>query len=162
MSGKPVENHLKTAGESLEFVGKVEVTNRISPRCVEVFEELKIRRRHRYIIFKLGEEEIEVESVGGRKETYDEFKRALPFSDCRYGIYDQDYRTADGRPASKLWFVSWFPKNATTHNKMAYTSAKGKFREVLLGAFDVQVSSLEEMDSAIMGEEEEEEGDFEF
>lgn len=56
------------AGESLEFVGKVEVTNRISPRCVEVFEELKIRRRHRYLIFKLGEEEIEVEKVGGRKE----------------------------------------------------------------------------------------------
>ncbi|RYH11498.1 hypothetical protein EON65_38655 [archaeon] len=45
---------------------------------------------------------------------------------------------------------------------MAYTSAKGKFREVLLGAFDVQVSCLEEIDSAIMGEEEEEEGEFDF
>eukprot|EP00981_Chlorochromonas_danica_P015216 scaffold10921_cov181-Ochromonas_danica.AAC.4 len=62
------ENHLKTAGEPLGFVGKVEVTNRISPQCNEVYQALKIRRAHRYIIFRLGEEEIEVEKTGGRKE----------------------------------------------------------------------------------------------
>lgn len=93
-------------------------------------------------------------------QTYEDFKRSLPFSECRFGIYDQDYKTADGRPVSKLWFVSWFPNNSTTHYKMAYTTAKGKFRETLLGAFDTQVASLEELDTnlGLGGDEDEDEG----
>ncbi len=91
-------------------------------------------------------------------------KESLPFSECRYVVYDQDYKTADGRPASKIWFVSWFPHASNTHMKMAYTSAKGKFRETILGAFDIQVGSLEELDSGLgLGDEEEEDDkDFEF
>lgn len=32
---------------------------------------------------------------------------------------------------------------------MAYTSAKTKFRDTILGAFDSQVSNLEELDDAL-------------
>lgn len=78
---RPVENHLKTVsgvsffrvlndciltlirgkkgGENLEFANKIEVTNQINPQCLEVFEQLKLRRKHRFLIFKLGAEEIE-------------------------------------------------------------------------------------------------------
>jgi len=82
-------------------------------------------------------------------------------AECRYCIYDQDYTTADGRPASKLWFVSWFPKNSTTHHKMAYSSAKTKFREAIPGVFDTQVSCLEELDASL-GYKIDEESDKEF
>lgn len=43
---------------------------------------------------------------------------------------------------------------------MAYTSAKTKFREAIQGVFDMQVSSLEELDQnlGVSKEEEEEEG----
>jgi hypothetical protein len=34
--------------------------------CQTVFQELKIRRKHRYIIFKIGDEFIDVETVGPR------------------------------------------------------------------------------------------------
>ncbi len=96
-------------------------------------------------------------------QTYDELKKTLPFTDCRYCIYDQEYKTADGRPASKLWFISWFPSNSTTYHKMAYTSAKTKFREAIPGVFDTQVSSLEELDVNLgIAGEEEESNDFEF
>jgi hypothetical protein len=98
-------------------------------------------------------------------QTYEQFKAQLPFSDCRYAIFDQDYKTADGRPASKLWFVCWFPASCTTHVKMAYASAKGKFRETILGVFDTQVASLEEMDANLglgKGEEDEDDKDFDF
>jgi hypothetical protein len=48
-------------GESLEFQNKHEVTNQISPECGQKFQELKIRRKFRYLIFKLGETEVEGE-----------------------------------------------------------------------------------------------------
>ena len=94
--------HTRTDGEPLEFVKKTEVTGEINEECQVVFEELKLRRKHRYIIFKIGETEIEIEKVGGRTESYDDFKSNLPFSDSRYGIFDQEYKTHDGRPASKV------------------------------------------------------------
>ena len=68
MAAKSVESHLKTGGEALEFSNKVSGTHEISPRCQEVFEELKIRRKHRFIIFRIGDEEIEVESTGARTQ----------------------------------------------------------------------------------------------
>eukprot|EP01034_Spumella_vulgaris_P032856 gene32856-40557_t len=99
-----------------------------------------------------------------RLKTYEDFKKILPFTDCRYAIYDQDYKTADGRPASKLWFVSWFPTNATTYHKMAYTSAKTKFREFIPGVFDTQVSSLEELDTnlGVSTGDDEDDNEFDF
>jgi cofilin len=169
----------------LEFQNKLEVTNKINPECHKVFEEMKLRRKHRYLIFKLGADEIEgpifvyllyrlisstfflfiVDLVGARSDTYDQFKKRLPYSDCRYAIYDQDYRTADGRPASKLWFISWFPNSATTHVKMAYTSAKGKLRETILGVFDTQAASVEELDNNLglnENADDDNDGDFDF
>ena len=47
------ENHLKTGGEALKFQNTVEMTNRVNPECLETFKQLKIRRKHRYILFKL-------------------------------------------------------------------------------------------------------------
>ena len=68
MAGKGVsENHLKTAGESLDFQNKIEVTNKISEACYETFQAMKLRRKHRFIIFKLGDDEIEVETASDRK-----------------------------------------------------------------------------------------------
>jgi cofilin len=158
------ESHLKTAGETLEFQ-QIDVSSSLSEAGFNTFQELKVRRKHRFIVFKMGPEEVEVEMVGERKVGFDALKVALPFTECRFCIFDQDYTTPDGRPASKLWFVSWFPKNATTHHKMAYTSVKGKLRESLDGVFDMQVSDLEEMAvtlGLVKEEEEEEEEDFDF
>ena len=60
------ENHLKTGGESLQFQNKLEVTNKISDNCYDTFQAMKLRRKHRYIIYKIGDDEIDVESVGAR------------------------------------------------------------------------------------------------
>ena len=78
------------------------------------------------------------------------------------GIFDQEYKTHDGRLASKLWFVSWLPNNSPPYNKMAYTSAKGKFRDSLPGVFDTQASSIDELDTnlGLKGLEEEEDNEF--
>lgn len=97
-------------------------------------------------------------------QTFDNFKQSLPYTECRYAIYDQDYKTNDGRPASKLWFISWFPSNSTTYHKMAYTSAKTKFREAIPGVFDTQVSSIDELETnlGLAAPDEDEDKDFDF
>lgn len=74
-----------------------------------MFEAMKLRRKYKFIIFKIGDFHIHVEKAGEKKATYNEFKDSLPFTDCRFAVYDQDYTTPDGRPASKIWFLSWFP-----------------------------------------------------
>ena len=58
---------MKTGGETLEFQNKLEITNKLSDACYDTFQAMKLRRKHRYILFKIGEEEIEVESTGDRK-----------------------------------------------------------------------------------------------
>eukprot|EP01037_Dinobryon_pediforme_P020293 gene20293-20877_t len=47
---------------------------------------------------------------------------------------------------------------------MAYTSAKGKFREALIGVFDTQAASTEELDSnlGLAKEDEDDDKDFDF
>ena len=86
-------DHTKTEGEKKDFTNKAEGFHEISPQCAEVciiyimivfdwrpvylyhgywkvFEALKIRRKHRYIIFKIGVNEIEIEKIGARNEVY--------------------------------------------------------------------------------------------
>mmetsp|Transcript_28967 Transcript_28967/g.39790 ORF Transcript_28967/g.39790 Transcript_28967/m.39790 type:complete len:168 (-) Transcript_28967:14-517(-) len=165
-SSKPttVENHLKTGGESLHFNNRLEVTNKIADQCQVVFQELKIRRKHRYITFMIGNEEIVVDKVGGRNETFDNFKASLPYTECRYCIYDQDLKTPDGRNIAKLWFICWIPNYSTPYHKMAYTSAKIKFRETLIGVFDMQAASIEELESnlGLAAVDDEDDKDFDF
>ncbi|KAH8073917.1 hypothetical protein JL721_2469 [Aureococcus anophagefferens] len=52
-----------------------------------------------------------------------------PDADSRYAIFDYEFTTYDGRPTNKLFFLSWFPNNATPYSKMAYTQAKSKEEE---------------------------------
>lgn len=83
-----VENHLKTAGESIECLNKIEVTDKISDSCHEAFQALKIRRKHRYILFRLGEEAVEVDRLGERTATYEDLKALLPFTgECRAAAF---------------------------------------------------------------------------
>lgn len=117
----------------------------INPECERLYNELKIRRKHRFLIFKIGKEDIRSVEIGAREKTHMDLIRLLPETECRYCVYDQEYTTNDGRKASKLWFISWFPVNSNGHQKMAYTTAKNKFCESLKGVFDLEAQSTEEV-----------------
>ena len=119
-------------------------------------------------VFRLADDGsgvVNLEVVGDPKSSTDDFLSTLPTSDCRFAIYDHDYKSTDGRPQSKLFFVSWLPDNATPHNMMAYTAAKGVFREKFTGVFDVMAKSIEEIE-VLLGlrkdEEEDDDDDFDF
>lgn len=74
------------------------------------FMELKRRKVHRYVIFKIDDsrEEVVVEKTGAPGESYDDFTASLPADDCRYAVYDLDFVSDDNCRKSKIFFISWF------------------------------------------------------
>ena len=102
--------------------------------------------------------------AGAKKGTLEEFKACLPYTDCRYAVYDYEFTTKDGRPADKLYFMTWMPHNATPYSKMAYASGKGMLRERLDGVLDITSSALEGIEEALgmveeKAEDDDEDGD---
>ena len=146
-TGTPVQSHLKTGGESNNATNRASGCVDISSNCGDLFQAMKLRKKHRYLVFKIGETEIDIESTGDRSATFEDFKRCMPANDCRFSVFDWEYKTPDGRPTSKLLFIFWFPHTSTPYNKMAYASAKVKFRDTLPGVDDRQAATLKELDA---------------
>lgn len=74
---------------------------------MEAYQELKLKKAFKFIIFKLTDDfsavVVDVKSTTG---TYDDFVKALPKDGCRYAVFDFEYSTADG-PRNKLLFYTW-------------------------------------------------------
>ncbi|KAL8150362.1 hypothetical protein V2J09_020170 [Rumex salicifolius] len=60
----------------------------VADNTLDAFMELKRKKVHRYVIFKIDEKkrEIVVEKTGDPTESYDDFSSALPDNDCRYAM----------------------------------------------------------------------------
>jgi hypothetical protein len=63
-----MDAHLKTAGLPVEYKNKANVTDQLSPAVSDTFNQLKVRRKHRYIVYKIMDESIDVEHIGERSE----------------------------------------------------------------------------------------------
>ena len=81
----------------------------VPERSKSAFLELKRRKVHRYVIFKIDDrsEEVVVEKTGAPGESYDDFTASLPADDCRYAVYDLDFVSDDNCRKSKIFFISW-------------------------------------------------------
>ena len=67
--------------------------------------------------------------------------------------------STDFRPQSKLYFISWLPDNSTPHNMMAYSAAKGVFRDRFTGVFDIMAKAIEDVEVCLGLRKDEEEDD---
>nr|CAB3463681.1 unnamed protein product [Digitaria exilis] len=117
--------------------------------CKHRFLELKEQRTHRFIIYKIDEENktVVVEKVGKRVLNYDDVVAALPENECRYAIFDYDVVTEESCQKSKIFFIAWSPDTARVKSKMIYASSKERFRRELDG---IQVE-LQATDSVEIG-----------
>ena len=80
--------HLKTGGEHLVSKKEAEAVERVSPEALNETKLLKIRRKYRYLVYKIEGNEIVVENVGQRTADVEAFKTVLPINECRYALYD--------------------------------------------------------------------------
>ena len=88
----------------------------------------------RYYIYKIEDKKtIKIEKSGPRENSYEDFCSDLPEKDCRYGLIDLDFKSDDGRPTSKLVFITWNPDTASIRDKMLYSGSKEAIKTALSG-----------------------------
>jgi len=118
----------------------------VSPECITKFNELKLGKSIKYIIYKLSDDykEVVVEeaSENGDWETFREklvnakskSKNGKETKGPRYAVYDFNYDLASGEGSrSKITFIAWSPDDAGIQAKMVYASSKDALKRALNG-----------------------------
>jgi cofilin len=110
--------------------------------CKTTFEEIKKDKKHRYVIYFIRDEkQIEVETIGDREKSYEDFITDLQKegpSECRYGVFDFEYThqcqgTTEASKKQKLFLMSWCPDTAKIKKKMLYSSSFDALKKSLVG-----------------------------
>jgi len=111
----------------------------VAQDCVTVFNEIKLGHKFRYIVYALTDDlkQIRVLKAAPPSSSYNNFvedlKEAEQKRECRYGIFDAEFKLKDGQNRSKLVFFLWSPEDATVKQKMVYTSSKDAIKRALVG-----------------------------
>ena len=119
----------------------------VTDEVVTAYNELKLQHKNKYVIFRISDDykEVVVDKYGG-SGSYSDFTAELTGSQCRYGIVDYEYQTADGRSTSKILFVVWAPDSAPIKAKMLITSTKDAVKKKLVGiGIEVQATDFSEL-----------------
>ncbi|OMP00449.1 Actin-binding, cofilin/tropomyosin type [Corchorus olitorius] len=120
----------------------------VNDECMLKFLELKAKRNHRFIIYKIDEkkQEVIVEKLGNPDETYDDFTNSLPADECRFAVFDYHFTTDENCQKTKIFFFAWAPDTARVRSKMLYASSKDKFKRQLDGIqVELQATDPSEM-----------------
>ncbi|KAI3712544.1 hypothetical protein L1987_71102 [Smallanthus sonchifolius] len=118
----------------------------VKDECKLKFLELKSKRNHRYIIFKIEELQVIVEKLGSPDASYEDFTNSLPSNECRYAVYDFDFTTDENCQKSKIFFIAWAPDTSKVRAKMVYASSKDRFKRELDGIqVELQATDPSEM-----------------
>jgi len=118
----------------------------VAPDCVTRFNELKLNKKIKFIIYKLSDDykEIVVDDLSedGDWEVFREKlisatsknKMGKVGKGPRYAVYDFNYDLASGEGSrSKITFIAWSPDDAGIQPKMIYASSKDALKRALNG-----------------------------
>ncbi|KAJ3360441.1 cofilin [Allomyces javanicus] len=118
----------------------------VNDACVEAFQDLKLGKKHKFIVYRIEHNEEIVVDQTSTDADYDSFIGALPENDCRYAIYDLEFEHPDGGQRNKIIFIAWSPDTARIRSKMIYAGSKDALRRKLVGiAQEVQATDLSEV-----------------
>ncbi|XP_062119559.1 actin-depolymerizing factor 7 [Humulus lupulus] len=118
----------------------------VSDECKLRFLELKAKRIYRFIVFKIEQQQVVIDKLGGPNESYDDFNASFPPNECRYAVYDFDFTTDENCQKSKIFFIAWSPDASKVRMKMVYASSKDRFKRELDGIqFELQATDPSEM-----------------
>ncbi|CAA7023131.1 unnamed protein product [Microthlaspi erraticum] len=121
---------------------------RVTEECTSSFMEMKWKKVHRYIVFKIEEKSriVTVDKVGGAGESYQDLVASLPVDDCRYAVFDFDFVTVDNCRKSKIFFIYWSPEASRVRAKILYATSKAGLRRKLEGIhYELQATDPTEM-----------------
>ncbi|KAK2465408.1 hypothetical protein APHAL10511_002762 [Amanita phalloides] len=119
----------------------------VNPSCLETFQQLKLKKKHKYVIFTLSKDynEIVVDKTS-TEANYDKFTEDLPESECRWAVYDFEFEKEGAGKRNKLVFLSWAPEVAKIKQKMVFASSRDALRRSLVGiSVEIQASELSDV-----------------
>ncbi|KAK7690273.1 cofilin [Cerrena zonata] len=118
----------------------------VAQSVLDTFQELKIGKKHKYIIFGLSADNTEIVVSKTNTDTnYETFLAELPENECRWAIYDLEYNKGEGI-RNKLLFITWSPDDAKIKQKMLFASSKEALRRSLVGiATEIQGTDYSEV-----------------
>ncbi|KAL8981326.1 MAG: hypothetical protein Q9177_005608 [Variospora cf. flavescens] len=132
----------------------------VTPECISKFNELKLGKSIKYIIYKLSDDytEIVVEDASTDPE-WENFQNKILNAKAsykgkegkgpRYAVYDFQYELEGGEGTrNKIVFISWSPDEGTlVYPRMTYASSKEALKNALngLGA-EVQANNEDEIE----------------
>jgi len=134
----------------------------VSPDCITKFNELKLGKSIKYIVYKLSDDnkEIVVEEASEDGD-WDAFREKLVNAKSktksgaltkgpRYAVYDFNYDLASGEGSrSKITFIAWSPDDAGIQPKMVYASSKDALKRALNGiATEFQANDEDDIEYA--------------
>jgi len=106
----------------------------VSPDCLGQFNDLKLKKKYKYIVFSLNKDntEIVVEKTSTSTD-YEDFIKDLPEAECRWAVYDLEFEKEGAGIRNKIVFYSWAPDDAKIKAKMVFASSKDALRRSLVG-----------------------------
>jgi len=134
----------------------------VAPECIAKFQELKLGKNMKYIIYKLTDDykEVVVEETSNQAD-WDAFREKLMNAKSktkagkevkgpRYAVYDFAYDLASGEGSrSKITFIAWSPDDAGIQPKMVYASSKDALKRALNGiAVELQANDEDDIEYA--------------
>ncbi|KAI1341914.1 hypothetical protein F5Y15DRAFT_351364 [Xylariaceae sp. FL0016] len=132
----------------------------VSQECITTFNDLKLQKKLKYIIFKLSDDnrEIVVEEASEDKD-WENFREKLVNATTksktgavgkgpRYAVYDFEYSLASGEGSrNKITFIAWSPDDAGVMAKMVYASSKEALKRSLNGiATELQANDQDDIE----------------
>ena len=74
-----------------------------------MFQDLKLRKKYRYILYRLDDDNKAIIVEKAEKDgKYEDFAVHLPDNDCRYAVYDFEYEKSPGEGLrNKICFIFW-------------------------------------------------------
>ncbi|KAL1608099.1 hypothetical protein SLS60_003038 [Paraconiothyrium brasiliense] len=132
----------------------------VAPECISAFNELKLGKDTKYIIYKISDDwkEIVVEETS-KEADWSVFREKLINAKSkdkkgkegiggRYAVYDVSYELESGEGTrSKITFISWCPDDAPQYPRMMYSSSKEAIKRALNGlAADIQANDADDIE----------------
>jgi len=132
----------------------------VNPECITVFNELKLGKSLKWIIFKISDDwkqiEVEDKSTDGSYENFREKllnakskdRKGVEGIGGRYAVFDVEFDAPGGAgKRNKITFVSWCPDDAPQYPRMMYSSSKEALKRSLNGlAADIQANDADDLE----------------
>jgi len=132
----------------------------VSDKALKAFEDFKLRRKHRFVLFKITEPEPESFELGVLKKgprkmkSFNALVNKMPEDEACYLVYEHEITTDDGRKTSKLYLITWIPSACHVKQKMIYASQKSSLEGTFTGCIAIQAGKVKELITLFSNESE--------